>query len=831
MKARFFSGLSFYLIFYTLNLYFGFQCYFFITFLLYLIIVTINSKNMKKITLFLTFSLLCFSGFLSAQHNFGTVAGPVLVAQATPVTININDVGNTAGVPASPTGTYTSFSVSVDWSDNFDAWSSEADLSVITTAGTVLIDPATTGSANSGNATTMTFVGEFTAPYNPSTDGFLDILLRQSWGGSSANWSNIVVTIFPAPACIDPAGLLASNITPTSVDLIWTDPSGTQFDYEYVVQAAGVGMPAGAGNYVDIGDLPLTEPGLTQATLYEFWVRADCGANGFSNWVGPVNFRTSAEVVCGTPINTTHCYTDNDTTTWAFTSDDGSPLRVTFNAGGMESCCDEIIIYDGSDATGAILYQGNNGGNLAGLTFDSTTDSIFIVIDADGSISCGSGSACCTAQFDFTVACATCVNPTATFTNVLDCGNGEYSIDVDLTDLGSATSVTISDGTTTLTNINTTGIQTFGPYLSGSSVTIVITNEQDNSCTLSSGTLISNCPPANDECSGAITLTVNPDYSCAVQTPGTIAAATASAVDPAACGGTENDDVWFSFVATATTHRIQLNNVVGSTTDLYHSLWTGADCGSLTLVPGTCSDPNTSNPTGLTIGQTYYLRVYSWANATHNTTFNVCIGTPPPPPANDTCATAIPVDCTDVVTGSTANGATNTGGNTAADVWYSYSGAAGDITLSLCANTNFDSFLRVYDACGGTQIAFNDDGCGAQSTLTFTANGTSTYYIMVEGFSASTGNFELTVSCVLNANSFDNNNFMVYPNPVKDVLNLSYTSEISTVRVMNMLGQEVISKNLNAANAQVDMSQLSAGTYIVNVTIGDTVKTIKVVKQ
>jgi len=204
---------------------------------------------------------------------------------------------------------------------------------------------------------------------------------------------------------------------------------------------------------------------------------------------------------------------------------------------------------------------------------------------------------------------------------------------------------------------------------------------------------------------------------------------------------------------------------------------------------------------------------------------NIC------PPTNDTCATAIPVDCNDVVTGSTANGATNTGGNTAADVWYSYSGDAGDITLSLCANTNFDSYLRVYDACGGTQIAFNDDGCGAQSTLTFTADGTSTYYIMVEGFGSNTGNFELTVTCVLNTDSFDNNNFMVYPNPVKDVLNLSYTSEISTVRVMNMLGQEVISRKLNSANAQVDMSQLSAGTYIVNVTIGDTVKTIKVVKQ
>jgi hypothetical protein len=46
-----------------------------------------------------------------------------------------------------------------------------------------------------------------------------------------------------------------------------------------------------------------------------------------------------------------------------------------------------------------------------------------------------------------------------------------------------------------------------------------------------------------------------------------------------------------------------------------------------------------------------------------------------------------------------------------------------------------------------------------------------------------------------------------------------------------MIGQEVISKNINETSSQIDMSQLSAGTYIVNVTVGDTIKTLKVVKQ
>ncbi|MDP5028401.1 MAG: T9SS type A sorting domain-containing protein, partial [Flavobacterium sp.] len=73
--------------------------------------------------------------------------------------------------------------------------------------------------------------------------------------------------------------------------------------------------------------------------------------------------------------------------------------------------------------------------------------------------------------------------------------------------------------------------------------------------------------------------------------------------------------------------------------------------------------------------------------------------------------------------------------------------------------------------------------------------------------------------------------FSAYPNPVKDVLNISYTSEISSVRVINMIGQEVLSRNINATSSQVDMSHLSAGTYIVNVTVGDAIKTLKVVKQ
>ena len=62
-------------------------------------------------------------------------------------------------------------------------------------------------------------------------------------------------------------------------------------------------------------------------------------------------------------------------------------------------------------------------------------------------------------------------------------------------------------------------------------------------------------------------------------------------------------------------------------------------------------------------------------------------------------------------------------------------------------------------------------------------------------------------------------------------MNLSYTQDISSVSIFNLLGQEVLSKNLSSSEAQIDMSNLSHGTYLVKVMIGNEVKTIKVLKE
>lgn len=89
----------------------------------------------------------------------------------------------------------------------------------------------------------------------------------------------------------------------------------------------------------------------------------------------------------------------------------------------------------------------------------------------------------------------------------------------------------------------------------------------------------------------------------------------------------------------------------------------------------------------------------------------------------------------------------------------------------------------------------------------------------------------VTVEVSLGREDFDLASFKYYPNPVNDVLNLSYSKTMTAVTVFNLLGQEVIAKTIGQSDAQIDLSQLAAGTYMVKVQSEDAFKIIKVVKK
>lgn len=83
---------------------------------------------------------------------------------------------------------------------------------------------------------------------------------------------------------------------------------------------------------------------------------------------------------------------------------------------------------------------------------------------------------------------------------------------------------------------------------------------------------------------------------------------------------------------------------------------------------------------------------------------------------------------------------------------------------------------------------------------------------------------------ILSTESWTSSFLKVYPNPVTGILNVSNTQEIASVKVINMLGQELLSKEVNDSAAQIDLSNFTNGTYFVQVISGNATKTVKVIK-
>jgi hypothetical protein len=110
-------------------------------------------------------------------------------------------------------------------------------------------------------------------------------------------------------------------------------------------------------------------------------------------------------------------------------------------------------------------------------------------------------------------------------------------------------------------------------------------------------------------------------------------------------------------------------------------------------------------------------------------------------------------------------------------------------------------------------------------------NGATYYATQTVGSCTSAGFFAVTVNMVLGKNDFKPEGLSYYPVPVNDILNISYSAEITHIAVINILGQQVIYKEPKALNTQIDMGSLPAGVYIVSIGSGKSTGTFKVVKE
>jgi len=256
---------------------------------------------------------------------------------------------------------------------------------------------------------------------------------------------------------------------------------------------------------------------------------------------------------------------------------------------------------------------------------------------------------------------------------------------------------------------------------------------------------------ANDDCPSAITLPVN--AGC-VTTAGNTTGATAYI---AGCVGNADDDIWYKFVATAASHEILVTPTI-ATFDPVVELLSGT-CGSLTSM--VCQDVNGANvaetivATGLTIGTTYYVRVYHYGAGSGGGTFNICISNPPAAPANDNCAgaTTVTENTSCINTAGTTVGATSSGGvcsgSGAQDVWYKFVATNSTAIVTLSPSATMDGVVQLYSGTCAALVSIQcEDAGGTGVAETINAIGLtagSTYYVQVSDYLGSSQTFNLCV--------------------------------------------------------------------------------------
>ncbi|MDT0555842.1 DUF7452 domain-containing protein [Patiriisocius hiemis] len=92
--------------------------------------------------------------------------------------------------------------------------------------------------------------------------------------------------------------------------------------------------------------------------------------------------------------------------------------------------------------------------------------------------------------------------------------------------------------------------------------------------------------------------------------------------------------------------------------------------------------------------------------------------------------------------------------------------------------------------------------------------------------------FDITIydSPVLGIEDNTIEGFSMYPNPTNNQLNITAKEAISNISIYNVLGQEIATYKGNDVIMNIDVSQLSTGTYIAKVQVGDAVKASKFIK-
>jgi len=136
--------------------------------------------------------------------------------------------------------------------------------------------------------------------------------------------------------------------------------------------------------------------------------------------------------------------------------------------------------------------------------------------------------------------------------------------------------------------------------------------------------------------------------------------------------------------------------------------------------------------------------------------------------------------------------------------------ASDTVYMTAFNNTIFDAELRSVDTLTGATTLISQLGSGSLAQYGW-----------------------VTAPAGLGIGVADNTieGFSYYPNPANDTINLNAQGNIGTVTIFNILGQTVVDQNIDATSTQINVSNLSMGTYVMKVSVDGQVGTYKVIKR
>ena len=567
------------------------------------------------------------------------------------------------------------------------------------------------GVHNTGFATGRSFL------YNATTDTWsaLVITTERAWIMRSVQVQGEV------PACLMPTAQTVSNKSTVGADLGWT--SGSSLFDVFVVPSGNPAPNAGTTPTADNVSNPYTWAGGNPNIAYDWYVRTDCeagGGTGQSDWTGPNTFKTIATAPFFEGFETGNIH-NTAIADWTQESVTGTNIWTANNT---------LTDYNRTPRTGSwnafLRYSNSRWMFKAFYLTEGVTYNFEMYARQDGSTATNSNI---TVSYGNAGNAAAMTNVIVPVTGIV---NGNYQL------LGGS----FTPSSTGVLYIGINGFMNSSPYyISIDDISLT----EASTATLSWYNLQW---PLN----ATIDVTQNVTVYAQCWESGV--------TEPDGPGA--GIECWIGY-----------NNA-----DTDPSTWSGTNWVATTYNYGS-DDPGFNNDEymanlgatqGLAVGTYYYASRFRYQSGPFtyggynggqwNGTSNISGILTVNPLPNDECSGALPVTCGNSYTGATTNatldipGTCNTITVTAPGVWYKFTGNDNWIEADLCsAVTNYDSKLSVYSGTCGSLVCVtaDDDGCDTPSNASkvkwLALSGTD-YYILVHGYSANKGNFELTLNCI-----------------------------------------------------------------------------------